>query len=128
MNNFTFSWKYFIIFVNKGGDVVFSRRLKLLRKERRLTQNELAEYLHTKNTTISNYENEVSSPDMDMLKEIASFFNVSTDYLLGKTNTRDENVSDIDVAFYNQHGIITEEQRKEIENFIAFIKSRDNKK
>lgn len=127
MNNFTFSWKYFIIFVNKGGDVVFSKRLKLLRKERGLTQNELADYLHTKNTTISNYENEVSSPDMDMLKEIASFFNVSTDYLLCKTNNRNENVSNVDVAFYNQHGIITEEQKKEIENFIAFIKSRDDK-
>jgi hypothetical protein len=35
--------------------------------------------------------------------------------------------NDIDVAFYDQHGIITEEQRKEIENFIAFIKSRDKK-
>lgn len=103
---------------------MFSKRLKLLRKERNLTQNELADILHIKNTTISNYENEVSSPDMDMIGQIASFFNVSTDYLLGKSDTK-EDINSVDVAFYEQHGIVTDAQKRELKSFIEFLNHKE---
>lgn len=56
----------------------------------------------------------------------AKFYNVSVDYLLGYTNTAQTN-SNVSVAFYNQHGIVSDEQKKEIEGFIEYIKHRDGK-
>jgi transcriptional regulator with XRE-family HTH domain len=101
--------------------------LKLLRVEKHLTMRELADKVGICYTTISSLENEKRPFNLDHLTRLSKFFDCSFDYLLGKTNNRNENVTNVDIAFYDQHGIVSEEQKKEIENFIAFIKSRDNK-
>jgi transcriptional regulator with XRE-family HTH domain len=67
---------------------MFSQRLKTLRLEKHLNQIELSKIILVGNKTISDYERGVSSPDFETLQKIASFFNVSTDYLLGKTDER----------------------------------------
>lgn len=59
-----------------------------LRWEKNLGQKELAGCLNLSVSTISNYENDVHSPDLDMLCRLADFFGVSTDYLLGRTESR----------------------------------------
>lgn len=56
-----------------------------LRKENKLTQKELAEKLNVKPATISGYELGTRTPGVDMIEAISDFFNVDTDYLLGKT-------------------------------------------
>ncbi|MCI1858287.1 MAG: helix-turn-helix transcriptional regulator [Sporolactobacillus sp.] len=61
-------------------------RMKQLRKEHGLTQDQLAERLNVKKTTISNYETGYSTPSNEMLKKLASTLNVSTDYLLERTD------------------------------------------
>lgn len=61
----------------------FSEILKALRTEKELTQMQLAQKLNVDFRTISNWENGVRKPDIDTLVEIANFFEVSTDYLLG---------------------------------------------
>ena len=58
------------------------QRLKLLRKERKLSQKELGLKLNLAESTISLYESEKRTPDNNTLFDIAKFFNVSTDYLL----------------------------------------------
>lgn len=61
-----------------------STRLKEFRKENKLSQVKLAEFLNTDNSTISKYEqarNPIATP---FLYEICSKFNISADYLLGK--------------------------------------------
>ena len=60
-------------------------KLMQLRICRGLTQKALAHSLHCSTGTISNYENGVHSPDYDTLLELAAFYGVSTDYLLGNT-------------------------------------------
>lgn len=60
----------------------FALNLKALRKARKLSQAELATLLQIARNTISNYEQSVSSPDLDKLIEIARFFNVSVDDIL----------------------------------------------
>ena len=65
----------------------FSKRLKSLRKDKRLTQKQLGELLFIDDTSISKYENEKAMPENELLQRIADFFGVSVDYLLG----RDEN-------------------------------------
>jgi len=66
--------------------MTFSDRLKELRKEKNLTQEELAKILGISRSTIAGYETERKEPDYETLKKIADFFNVSTDYLLGRTD------------------------------------------
>ena len=61
----------------------FAERLRELRKERGLSQIQLAEKLGVDFRTISNWENGVRKPDIDMLVIVADFFEVSTDFLLG---------------------------------------------
>lgn len=59
-----------------------------LRKEKNLGQKELASLLNMSISTISNYENNVHSPDLATLSKLATFFHVTTDYLLGRTGYR----------------------------------------
>lgn len=61
----------------------FGQNLKSLRKRMGLTQLELAKKLGVQKTTVSNYETSVSSPPKNVLVEIANFFDVSLDELLG---------------------------------------------
>lgn len=60
----------------------FSERLKLLRKNADVTQDQLAQYLQVSRSTIAGYETKNRQPDYDKLYMIAQFFHVSTDYLI----------------------------------------------
>ena len=62
----------------------FGELLSELRQSRGMTQKELAKVLYVSDGTISNYENGVHYPDVEKLMDIANFFNVTTDYLLGR--------------------------------------------
>ncbi len=64
----------------------FRIRLKYLRKERGVTQKELAEYLSHKASSISNYENAENLPSISDLIKIGEYLDVSIDYLLGVTD------------------------------------------
>lgn len=64
-------------------------RIKNLRKAIGLTQAELGNKLGVIKQTVSSWENEISSPGNDALIKMADIFNVSLDYLLGKTNNDD---------------------------------------
>ena len=57
-----------------------SQKLRILRRERRLTQQELADALDVKRATISNYEIGRRSPHLSELRRIAEFFGVGLDY------------------------------------------------
>lgn len=65
---------------------VFGDNLAELREDRGLTQKELGQILHVTGGTISNYEQGVHYPDLEKLIELADFFNVTTDYLLGRVD------------------------------------------
>ncbi len=61
-------------------------RLKELRKKKGLSQLRLATELNTTQNTISRYENGEREPGIAELLKIADYFNVSVDYLLGRTD------------------------------------------
>ena len=71
----------------------FGLRLKTLRKNARYTQKKLADLIGLEQTTIANYENGNRIPNINKITALANLFNVSTDYLLGKTETSDTNKS-----------------------------------
>ncbi|MBE6706075.1 MAG: helix-turn-helix transcriptional regulator [Ruminococcaceae bacterium] len=60
-------------------------RIKDLREDRDLTQKELAEYLHVKQNTYSQYENGHRQIPIELLVALAKYYNTSTDYILGLT-------------------------------------------
>ena len=63
----------------------FSTRLISLRKERGLSQEELAQIVNKTRSAVSGYEIEDKEPPFDVLCLFAEYFGVSTDYLLGLT-------------------------------------------
>ena len=63
-------------------------RLKDIREDRDIKQKELADYLHIKQNTYSQYENEQRGLPIDILIRLADYFNTSTDYILGRTNEK----------------------------------------
>ena len=64
------------------------QKLRLLRKEKRMTQQELADALKIKRATISNYEIGRRSPHLSELRRIAEYFGVGLDYF-GMVQTDD---------------------------------------
>ena len=66
----------------------FGNRLRKLRKENKMKQEELAKEFNTSKTAISNYENNYRKPNMDLINDLADYFGVSVDYLLDRTNLR----------------------------------------
>lgn len=66
----------------------FGEILASLREERGIYQKELAGILKVSVGTISNYENNIHFPDQEALMQLADYFGVTTDYLLGRTPYR----------------------------------------
>lgn len=67
---------------------VFAERLKKLMKEHGVTQLMLSRELNITRQAISLYTKGQSSPDINILKKIANYFDVSTDYMLGISDTQ----------------------------------------
>lgn len=63
-------------------------RIKDLREDNDIKQKELAEFLHIKQNTYSQYENGQRQLPIDILIKLAQFYNVSTDYILGLTDKK----------------------------------------
>ena len=61
-------------------------RLKDIREDRDITQTQLAEILHIKQNTYSQYENGQRGLPVDVLIKLAEYFDTSTDYILGITD------------------------------------------
>ncbi|MCJ7988914.1 helix-turn-helix domain-containing protein [Priestia sp. OVS21] len=65
---------------------VFNKRLLELRKDKNKTQEDMSKILGVHRGTYANYEKGNRQPDFDMTKKIADYFDVTVDYLIGRTN------------------------------------------
>lgn len=63
-------------------------RLRELREDHDLTQKALAEFLHIRQNTYSQYETGMRQLPIELLIKLAGYFHTSTDYLLELTNVR----------------------------------------
>ena len=66
--------------------IILGQRLKELREERGLTQKQLVAALHLHNVTYLHYEKDQREPPLTVLVDMAQFFGVTVDYLLGITD------------------------------------------
>ena len=112
---------------------MFSIRLKELRKKANLTQIEFAKRFNIANGTVGNWESGNRQPDYKTLNEIANFFNVSVDYLLGRSdkqysNPLDEQLSGIDFALWSETQDMSDAEKQDIIDYIQFRKTKRNEK
>lgn len=68
--------------------MIFPERLKNLRKNKKITQEELGKRINVTKVSVSGYENGNRMPDTETLQNIADYFNVSIDYLLGRSENK----------------------------------------
>ena len=89
----------------KGYDNIFSQRLRALMKERSVKQSILAKKAGCSRQAVSQYIDGSSVPNIDKLLSIADFFDVSADYLLGRTNAK---TTDKDLRFICEYTGLSE--------------------
>lgn len=111
----------------------FQERLKFLRKERNLTIEELAKNLGSAKSTISRYENGLREPKKDFLELLCNYFDVSTDYLLGKTDKRNiETKKEINATTIAAHRLgdiedLPDEAIDQLNDYIEMLKLKYKK-
>lgn len=102
----------------------FDKILKLLRNEKNMSQQELAEALGISKSSINMYERGERQPNFEVLETIADFFNVDIDYLLGRTNKTTKIINPNTIAAHFDGDEYTPEELDEIKAFAEFVKSK----
>ena len=111
----------------------FKDRLKMLRKEKKLTQVKLGEMLNYGYTAIANYESGRNQPAIADLKKIASIFDVSLDYLLGVNDLRYPYLTTVDDSlefnqFQHYYKQLSKSSREELLMYMQWLLDRDEKR
>lgn len=108
------------------------KRIKYLRESQDLSQKEFAQILGVQNSTLCQYENGTRIPGDDIKVKIADYFNVSMDYLYGRTETQSKLIPSIPPelqqlqwAFYDGDKPLDE---KTLEELIKYKKYLDSQK
>lgn len=115
--------------------MIFGERIKELRLENKWTQEYVCEKLNISSGALSRYETSMYEPkSLELIKDFAVLFNVSTDYLLGKTDIRNpEKIQDDPLGLakigfsMKNYDPPTATQKAQIEELIKVI-MKDNKK
>lgn len=106
----------------------FSRTLALLRHEKKISQRNAAADLQVSQALLSHYENGLREPGLRFVARAAEYYNVSCDYLLGRSMSRGENASsDADSLPLLQHNVSQElspeaaDIKKQIEDAVTIL-------
>lgn len=98
----------------------FANKLRELRVIEKLSQTELAEKLGVSRGSISFYENGERTADIDFIYKAAQFFNVSADYLIGRTNASTQNE---DIRAICDYTGLSEKAVSELHNIKGYVNS-----
>ena len=106
--------------------ITFADRIKELRKLNNMTQTDLGKLLSVGNTTISMYESGKSTPNDEIKLKISEYFNVSVDFLLGKTDIKNYEDKEITIALHSDtdYDDLPKEAKDEIYNFIDYVRNK----
>lgn len=106
-------------------------RLLSLRRARGYRQKDIADYLGVDRTTYTKYETGATEPNIATIRRLADLFSVTTDYLLGRTDTPDAAVRVDDLAVLSIDGEpvpdLTESERAELLEFARYLLSKRKK-
>lgn len=97
-------------------------RISELRKQAGMSQFQLAKVLHIGQSTLAMYEKNKRKPSLEMLSAIADYFNVTTDYLLGRPEKKKEKqnveLTDDDIIMTYQGKELSDEDREIIKRLM----------
>ena len=96
-------------------------RLKELRLQSRMTQDELAKIVEVSPSTIQKWEGDIADPNTKTLIKIAETFNCSLDYLFG---FKDEKKTTETFLLIEKVQSLDEEKKKEVNRFIDYLRGR----
>jgi len=119
--------------------MMFAKRLEKLRHEKDLTHQQMGDMLGITRQAYGNYELAKREPDIKTLKILADFFNVSLDYLLGKSLVRNSpdhyepTFTEIDDVFKQADlqfngAPLNDEDKEDIMEFIKIVLRRNKKR
>lgn len=105
-------------------------KIRDLRNQKRMSQTDLSKILHVSQQTITKWETGKAEPSSSALNSLANYFNVSADYLLGRTEERNPKSRDLDDAIDGAMSFegqpVTEHDRKVMKKlWKAYIESKD---
>ena len=110
----------------------FKYRIRDLRREMNVSGEQLGKIVNVGKTTISQWENGINYPNQETLEKLCDYFNVSLDYLMGRSDIKNPNHNinitkdDFTVAFSNLQGNLTEEDKRQILKMAQFL-AEENK-
>jgi transcriptional regulator with XRE-family HTH domain len=105
---------------------IFCERLKKAREMRELTQSELGTKAQLPSSSIAHFETGTRKPSFDTLRRLANALEVTTDYLLGRVESPELNVT-ADVRF-RDIGKLSSNDRELAEQFLKLLAERNAKK
>lgn len=107
---------------------MIGKKIKELREIKQITQEELAKYLGVAPQTVYKYEKEINEPDLKTTSKIAEYFNVTTDYLLGRTDNLDMLNEPIQIAASMKDGLdisdMDDDEKKFINDFVKMVRNK----
>lgn len=98
-------------------------RLKEIRQKYNLTQAKFAEQFRISQQSYNNYENEITQPDIELLKEIAKKYDLSLDFLCDFKSNNNSNLTTEQQELLNLFNQLNEAEKK---NIIAYLKGLTN--
>ncbi|MBQ7863829.1 MAG: helix-turn-helix transcriptional regulator [Lachnospiraceae bacterium] len=102
----------------------FHKILRLLRNEKNMSQQDLADALKISKSAINMYERGERQPNFETLEIIADYFNVDIDFLLGRTDKTTKVIGPATIAAHFDGSEYTEEELNKIKEFAAFVKAQ----
>nr|WP_164671143.1 helix-turn-helix transcriptional regulator [Virgibacillus doumboii] len=117
---------------------MFGKRVKYLRNKRGISQERVADAIGISRARYAHYENNRVEPDLDLIRKIADYYDVTTDYLMGRTENTEFNKEndktkiiykiatefpDADLMF-NDLANMTAEQLEDVYDYIKFKQSK----
>ena len=100
-------------------------RIKSLRKAKKITQKQLGDVLGVAESTISMYESGNRQPDVDTMRKIADYFNVTIDYLIGGENISSSDKDELDEKIIKIFGSLSEADQAQILDYARYLLMRE---
>lgn len=113
---------------------MFALKLKELRENLGLSQRSLAVKLGVSQSTVGMWESNQREPNFKTIEELANFFDVTTDYLLGRTDNKkpvvddDIGYDDFTYAMHNESKELTDEDKEMLLDMARMLKKRINER
>jgi transcriptional regulator with XRE-family HTH domain len=106
--------------------VTFGKRLKTARKEKGLTQKELAALIHVKHNSISDWENDKNKPDISTVELLCGVLEVTPSYIMGVKETGTPLLTGADAILLKKYHSLSESNKQAVINLIDNLLNAQN--